>query len=243
MLAHGAGGGVERNFDGIAHALEDRRRLIGLDYPGSGSRPPAIEPLTLDVLADELVEAGIGAGFDSFPILGLSLGCAVAITAAARHPERVTGLVLTVGFARADAQLTATVDLSDALLRAGESRAHATFLLHASASPRTLAELSAEARERLVDETGSSIPAGMGTQLALAAGVDVTDHARGVGVPALVVVAGHDHMVLPSSTRRLAELIPEAELREYPEAGHIFTGPEERDWALDVHRFLSQHGL
>lgn len=60
--------------------------------------PRARDPLTLYGLADALVRAGVDAGVSRFNILGYSLGTAVAVRAASRHPQRVTGLALTAGF-------------------------------------------------------------------------------------------------------------------------------------------------
>jgi pimeloyl-ACP methyl ester carboxylesterase len=38
------------------------------------------------------------AGYDCFPLLGVSQGCAISIAYAARHPERVSQLILYAGF-------------------------------------------------------------------------------------------------------------------------------------------------
>ena len=53
----------------------------------------------------------------------------------------------------------------------------------------------------------------------------------------------HDRLVNPASTRALAELVPGAELLEYPDAGHLFTPAEEVHWAADAEDFLNRHGL
>lgn len=243
LLAHGAGGGIELNYTSVADALGGHRRLVGRDYPGSGSHPRNPSALTLDGLADDLVSAGVASGFAQFPILGLSLGAAVAVTAAARHPERVSGLVLTVGFARADVQLTDTVTLLRELSSSGLHRARAQLLFQACASPETLAGLSQQEHDQAIDQLAASIPDGAGDQLELASRVDIVDLAATIIVPTLVIVAGRDRLVLPSSTRRLAELIPSAEWVEYPDAGHIFTPAEARRWATDIDSFLTRHDL
>lgn len=40
------------------------------------------------------------AGLDEFPLLGVSQGCAISVAYAARHPEKVTKLILYGGYAR-----------------------------------------------------------------------------------------------------------------------------------------------
>src|SRR5690349_21713166 len=96
VLAHGAGGGIEANFGSLIPLLAERHTVIGSDYPADDT------VLTLDGLADALVEEAVAAGADRFPIIGFSLGTAVAVRAAVRHPDRITGLVLAAGLARAD---------------------------------------------------------------------------------------------------------------------------------------------
>lgn len=51
LLAHGAGGGVKGNFNALATEMNGHRRLIGLDYPGSGNRPVTDRPLRVEALA------------------------------------------------------------------------------------------------------------------------------------------------------------------------------------------------
>ena len=73
--------------------LSDEFRTIAVDLPGHGAR--AGEPFSLDGAADLLAatirdEAAGGRAV----VVGLSLGGYVAMVLAARHPERVRGLVL-----------------------------------------------------------------------------------------------------------------------------------------------------
>jgi len=80
VLAHGAGGSVGLNFGQVIDTLSTTRTLIGMNYPGSGATPPDPAALELPVLADAVVRTAIDAGFERFPILGLSLGTALAAT-------------------------------------------------------------------------------------------------------------------------------------------------------------------
>ena len=107
-LAHGASGDVDANFSPLLDALGDRWSFVGSRYPGTGGSGPLDDlPSVLrpEVLADRLVEALDAEGHQRVPVAGVSFGCSVAIQAALRHPDRVSALVLTVGFARPDVQL------------------------------------------------------------------------------------------------------------------------------------------
>ncbi|GAA3863519.1 alpha/beta fold hydrolase [Streptomyces sedi] len=105
LLAHGATGSIEDNFASVLTPLAADHTVVAPDYPGSGDTPVAGAPLDLDALTDAVVDSAVRRGVDRFAVLGFSLGTLVAVRAAVRHPERVTALVLTAGFARPDDHL------------------------------------------------------------------------------------------------------------------------------------------
>lgn len=243
LLAHGAGGGIKGNFHALAAELAGSRRLIGVDYPGSGGRPVADGPLSLETLADELVDAGTSAGFTSFPIVGLSMGGAVAVTAAARHPGRVSGLVLTAAFPYADVQLRDNIALFDALGSSADPRARARLIFQSCFAPGTMDDMAPGEHDAMLTALAETFPPGAPDQYRLSEELDISDLAASVDVPTLVIAAGQDRMVLPSTTRRLAELIPGAQLLDYPATGHAFAGAEVREWSSDISQFFTRFGL
>lgn len=236
-LAHGAGGGVRANFDPLLAAGRDRHRFVGAHYPGAGTTPRAPHALELDDLADTVVAAGRSTGAERFPVVGLSLGAAVAVTAAVRHPEHVSALVLTVGLTRTDVQVRAVTRVWRHLADTGRTDVLAELLLYTASSPITLASMSTADADASVAEIARTYPTGGADHAELAARVDVTDLLPQVDVPTLVVVAGQDRIVLPDTTRLLAT-IPGAQLLELPDAGHIFTPTEADTWAETVLDFL-----
>lgn len=238
-LAHGAGGGIAPNFGGVVDALGDRWHLVGPNYPGAGATPVASAPLTVEHLADLVVAAGVAAGGTRFPVVGLSLGAAVAVTAAARHPDHVSALVLTVGLAHADAQSLAFARAWRALEAHGDPVGLAHLMLLASGAADALAAIDAAGMDEAIDEVVRTLAPGGATHAELVDRVDVRELLSQVGVPTLVVVAGADRIVLPATARRFGD-IRDAEVVEYPSAGHIFTPAETRRWSADIGAFLDR---
>lgn len=81
-------------------ALTRDFRLIRYEERGNGLSDWNVEDLSIDALVRDLETVVDTAGLDRFPLLAISQGCAVAISYAVRHPERVTCLVLHGGYAK-----------------------------------------------------------------------------------------------------------------------------------------------
>jgi pimeloyl-ACP methyl ester carboxylesterase len=81
-------------------ALADKHRLIRYDARGNGLSAWDVSDFSLERQIEDLEAVIDTVGLERFPLLGLSQGCAKAIVYAARHPERVTKLVLLGGYAR-----------------------------------------------------------------------------------------------------------------------------------------------
>ncbi|MBC5767714.1 alpha/beta fold hydrolase [Ramlibacter albus] len=80
--------------------LSARHRLVRYDSRGCGLSDGEVEGVGLDALVADLEAAVDAAGLEQFALLGVSQGGAVAIAYAARHPQRVSRLVLLDAFAR-----------------------------------------------------------------------------------------------------------------------------------------------
>ncbi|MEU6860467.1 alpha/beta hydrolase [Glycomyces sp. NPDC046736] len=233
VLAHGAGGGIEANFGSLIPLLAEGHTVTGSDYPADDT------PLDLDALADALVaEAATG----HFTIIGYSLGAAVAVRAAVRHPDRARGLVLAAGFAKADNRLRLALELWRLLLAAGERKAFARFVLGSAFSPEFTNDLSPLALTGSLAQIGSAIPGGTAAQAALGASVDTTADLAKIDVPTLVVSATRDLLVDPANHRFLAEHIKHAEYAEL-DAGHVFMAERPDAWHALVLDFLGRRGL
>ncbi|WP_181775659.1 alpha/beta fold hydrolase [Amycolatopsis pittospori] len=237
LLAHGGGGGIEGNFGTILDDLARTHTVVGPDYPGTGATPRSTEPLDLDAVADELVSIAVDAGLERFAILGYSVGTGVAVRAATRHPDRVTGLILTAGFTKPDNRLLLAVDIWRELLD-GDRRLLAKFLTFAATGETHLNALGPAELEAAIDGLADYIPAGSPEHVGLVAGVDTRAELAGIAVPTLVIATTRDGLVLPAHSRELAAGIPGSELIEI-EAGHGI-GVEARDAWLDaIQNFLS----
>ena len=97
VLVHGTGGDGEANWGEVIRHLPGRR-ILRPDYAGSGLTTDLSGRLTLDRLAGQVLATADHAGVETFDLVGFSLGAAVAVRLASRHPDRVRHLVSLGGF-------------------------------------------------------------------------------------------------------------------------------------------------
>jgi pimeloyl-ACP methyl ester carboxylesterase len=241
LLAHGGGGSIAGNYGPILDDLATTHTVVGPDYPGSGDTPRSHEPLVLDDVADTLVRTAVDAGVDRFTVLGYSLGTAVAVRIAVRHPERVTGLVLTAGFTYPDARMRLAVEVWRGLLAAGDRTLLARYLTVMATGTTRLNAMSLAEVEAGVAGLADFIPAGSPEHVDLVAGVDTRADLPRITAPTLVVATTEDGLAAPEHSRQLAAGIPGAELVEIA-AGHGI-GAEARDeWLAAIRSLLARVG-
>lgn len=176
----------------------------------------------LEAVADDV-------GADRFVLLGMSQGCVPALAYAVRHPERVAHLVLYGGYSRGMA------------LRGEESAAQSQTLLQlirggwGGSNPafRTvftltfLPEATSEQMRWYDDLQRSCASVDNAARLESAFHhVDLSALAARVAVPTTVVHVRDDRATPHAEGRRLASLVPGAELVTLEGSNHVLTGDE-----------------
>lgn len=93
ILLHG-GFGATGMFAGLLPVLAAHRQVIAVDLQGHGRTADIDRPMTFEAMADDVVALIEHMGLGTASIVGYSLGGAVALQAAIRHPGVVRGLVV-----------------------------------------------------------------------------------------------------------------------------------------------------
>jgi pimeloyl-ACP methyl ester carboxylesterase len=98
-------------------AYTEHFSCIAIDLPGTGESDKPPGPYSTETYAGQ-VDGFLGAiGIESAHVAGVSLGAAVAMHLAARHPNRVRSLSLHSAWDRSDAYLTTCVEMWRTLAR------------------------------------------------------------------------------------------------------------------------------
>ena len=240
LLAHGAGSSLAGTYGPVLEALAARHTVVGIDYPGSGDTPRSTTPLSVDDLADQLIAAADAEGLDRFAVSGFSLGGPVAIRAAARHPERVTALVLTAAFPHRDNRLALASSVWSKIAASGDRELLAEFQLMLVVGTQALESMPAEQLQQILGFAAAGAADGSPEQADLVGQVDVRDDLAGITVPTLVISTTDDRLTSTALHRHLAETIPGAQLAEIA-TGHLPMLERTEEWLQLITDFLDKH--
>ena len=162
VLIHGSGPGVTAwaNWRLVIPELEATHRVVAPDMAGFGYTVTAADlAMTPEVWVRQIVELMDGLGIEKAVLIGNSFGGAIALAAAARHPERVGGLVLMGAVGTTSAVASAGSYFSDGAGGAIASPALGAEALEqaAKAPGATIPTANAvKARRRVIDGSGSA---------------------------------------------------------------------------------------
>jgi pimeloyl-ACP methyl ester carboxylesterase len=243
VFQHGLGGGeaqVTQTFPGNAGC-----RRITLECRGHGaSTLGKSRPFSFDMFANDVLAAADEAGLERFVAGGISMGAAIAMRLACRHPDRVTGLVLVRPawtFDSAPANMLPIAEVADLILDHGYERAKAVF-----AESQTAARFRREAPDNLVslldyfDRPDAAQFAEVLADIAAdGPGVSVDD-AAALTVPTLIIGNALDAVHPLSAAHTLAAAIPGAVFAEVSPKS-LDSGRHFAELHTQITSFLNAH--
>ncbi len=208
--------------------LAERFRVIVFDPRGAGRSSVPADPATYSMqgYADDCVAVLAAAGVESAHVLGTSFGGMVAQHVAIEHPASVRGLVLGCTTSGGPHHVLPPLDNLATFMAASEEPDPAKavrmrYPLHYSDA--YIAAHDAEIVARAIDQSNLlSTPEGRAGQLAAVQKHDTWDALPSIAAPTLVASGDGDGIVPVENSRNLAARIPNAELKIYAGAKHIF---------------------
>ena len=198
-----------------AVALKDEFRVVRYDHRGHGRSPVPPGPYSIEDLADDALALLDRLEVQRVAFVGLSIGGAVAITAALRAPERIERLVLgsTASYFGPPEQW---------IERAGTVRADGVEAV----APATLERwLTPAARPELRDRLESMLLAtpreGYASCAEALAGYDVRGRLGALNMPVLAIAGADDPTTPPETMQAIVDEVPHGRLRVIERARHI----------------------
>jgi pimeloyl-ACP methyl ester carboxylesterase/DNA-binding winged helix-turn-helix (wHTH) protein len=221
--------------------------LVRYDERGCGLSDRDVADLSFEAWVRDLETVVDAMGLERFPLVALSQGCAVAVTYAARHPERVTRLVLYGGYVQgAIARARTPEELEEARvvmqrMPLGWGQDNPAFRLFFAA--RFIPEGTPEQTRWFADLQRITTTPEIAVRLrSTASMIDVTELAPHVRAPTLVLHATGDAVVPFDQGRLLAALVPGARFVPLESRNHILL-EREPAWPRftdEIRRFLAE---
>lgn len=226
--------------------LSRQHQFVRYDCRGTGLSDRHVDDLSLDAWVKDLEAVVDDLSLERFPLLGLCQGGTVALAYAARHPDRVSRLVLYDTYACGNLVEGASprgrkqAETLAELIRVGWGRHTAAFrqvfvnLLMPEASEEQQRWLATVERQSASTDTAVRLWRAFHT-------IDVRSLAPRVQVPTLVFHVRNDAMVPFEGGRQLAALIPDARFVPLPGENHILRA-DEAAWerfVAELRRFLA----
>jgi pimeloyl-ACP methyl ester carboxylesterase/DNA-binding winged helix-turn-helix (wHTH) protein len=209
----------------VFRGLSRGHTLIRYDARGNGMSDWDVDKLSLDAWVTDLETVVDAAGAESFPLLGISQGGAVAVAYAVRHPEHVSHLILYGAFAlggkkRAPAEKEMREAMTT-LMRLGWGADNPSFrqMFTARFIPGGTHEQADYFNELQLKTTSAKCAA---RYFDVCGDFDITDLLPRVKAPTLVMHVRDDLVVPFEAGRQLAAGITGARFVPFPGRNHLF---------------------
>ncbi len=226
--------------------LASANQLVHYDARGNGLSSWNVTDFSLDRQVEDLEAVVDTLGLERFPLLGVSQGCAKAAAFAARHPERVSKLILFGGYARGwrhrDGPHCVTEgEARCALIRAGWGRDNQA--VRQMFTTIYMPDAPPESQTWFTDLQKKTASADNAAAILMAHGdVDVRGLLKDVQAPTLVIHSRNESGVPYEQGQELAAGIKDARFVTLETANHILpvTDPAWKRYARLLHDFLDE---
>jgi pimeloyl-ACP methyl ester carboxylesterase/DNA-binding winged helix-turn-helix (wHTH) protein len=230
----------------VFRALSNGRKLIRYDARGNGLSDWNITNFSFEAFVSDLEAVVNASGAERFPLIGISQGCAISIEYAARHPERISHLILYGGFARPLSEQSGNqeqISTIEKFMRVGWGQDNVAF--RQFFTTWFIPEASLDQMNYFNElQRRTASPDNAANIFRSVLSFDVDALLPDVQVPTLVLHCREDQVIPIKEGRRLAERIPGAHFVELSGRNHLMP-EDDPSWArfvYEINAFLKTGG-
>jgi pimeloyl-ACP methyl ester carboxylesterase len=234
------------NWDpALTNALAAEREVVLVDYPGVGSST-GDPSSTIASTARQMIALITALGFDEIDLLGFSIGGFVAQEIALVRPSLLRRLILAAtGPKGAPGMHGWRDDIAEAAR--GESKPENLLYImfaHTETSQAKGMEFLNRFMERREGRDAPTSDAARDAEYDAIVEWGIPDHAAlqrltGIKTPTLVIQGDNDLMIPSKLSHLMAGLIPDAQIRIYPDAAHGFLFQYPAEVAAEINTYLA----
>ena len=210
-------------------------RVVTLDLRGSGQSDKPDSGFDLESMTEDIHAVIEDAGLDQFAMVGTSLGVLLSIFYHARHPEKVSHLVLLAGYARLIRSDDYPRGLPEDMLKGSVQlwHNHPEDMLNGFIDLILTEKFTLRHKELIRQWAHETTPAIWEHGFVCSVFSEVDRFLENINVPVLIAHGLADKIVDPSASEYLHQKIQGSKLIKIPGAGHAFA----RTWP-QVNRHL-----
>jgi pimeloyl-ACP methyl ester carboxylesterase len=224
-------------------AFSERHRTVIFDNRDAGQSSPGEGDYEVADMARDALELADALELDTFHLVGVSMGGAIAQEIALAAPERVRTLTLTVTFARGGAWGRELARTWGARVREMPHERHVDelLLLNLSEDFYENAEAVQYARNLMLQNRHPQPPDAFCRQLEASTRHDALDRLPTLTMPTHVIGGERDILVPVWKSKELAELIPGAKLAIVERGPHGISMERAQEYNELVLGFIAEH--
>jgi pimeloyl-ACP methyl ester carboxylesterase/DNA-binding CsgD family transcriptional regulator len=229
--------------------LSSHHQLIRYDERGCGLSDWDIDDFSLDAWVRDLEAVVDAAGLDRFPLIGISQGGPIAITYAARHPDKVTHLILYGTYARGrlvrqpSEQQVREIEMLYEMILLGWGKSNPAF--RQAFTTMFMPEATSEQMHWFNDlQRVSATPENAVKIRKTTSSIDVRDLSLKITIPTLILHPKNDAVIPFEEGRLLATLMPGSRFVPLESSNHILLADEPAwgEFLEEIGHFLGESG-
>lgn len=220
--------------------------VIVFDNRGTGrSDKPDLE-YSIEMMTDDVAGLLEAINIQKAHVLGFSMGGMIAQELALRHPEKVSSLILcgtscgglnSVQMKQETRKVVSTIIDPPPEMKMDEVMMLQMRILY---TPRYIQENKEDIIKAWTSMKYPTPHYVYERQLQAVTNFDTYDRLPDIRVPTLVLTGEEDVMIPPENSRILADRIPDAQLRTFKDAAHMFLGEVREQAVSAILNFLSR---
>jgi pimeloyl-ACP methyl ester carboxylesterase len=227
-------------WDELTGLIQPHLRVVALDLPGHGISQVRGPVHTMDFLADVVYDVMRGLGIAKYTVVGHSMGGYVALALAAKHPEKLSGLVLFSSTPNADSPAKREDRAREiAIVEGGKKELLARTLPAKGFAPQNRTRMADEIEDfaeliTLTEDEGiTALLRGMAER------PDRGDMLRSLTVPQLFILGRHDEYISADVAAEMIARQPQAEVVWLEDSGHNGYIEQPRQAAEAILEFIN----
>jgi pimeloyl-ACP methyl ester carboxylesterase len=231
-------------WDDQCKLLSKDHFTVTFDLRGHGESEVGSGQYLVEFIVDDLFDVMGHVGLNTAVVCGLSIGGYAALRAVEREPSRISGLVLCDTKSAADtnaAKLNRASQIK--MILAGKKSQFAEDMARALFAPENFEKNKTAVNKIISIMKSTNETALIGTLIALAARMDMSESLEKISVPALIITGDKDKVATQADAEFMQSKIKHSKFVLIHGAGHLSNLENDKEFNSALVSFLGENEL